>query len=104
MKSEILAAIRHKQQQDIVIIGKGPSIDKINTELLNNFIVLNINDSEAIIPGQICIFHHGWVLDRFDHHKPECNLYITDREMPKGTKRVKAQYVPLFTRKQQTFF
>lgn len=94
MTDKIQAAIADKIDKDIVIIGKGPSIDQIKPESLNDFIVININDSEAIFPGEIGVFHQGWVLDRFDHHAPQCQLYITDRELPEGTQRLKAPFVP----------
>lgn len=94
MKNGLLKAIEAKKNQDIVIIGKGPSIDKVRTDLLNDFIVINVNDSEIICPGEIAVFHSGWVLDRFDHHRPKANLYITDREFNYGPEVLKAKFVP----------
>ena len=77
MKNGLLKVIEAKKDQDIVIIGKGPSIDKVRTDLLDDFIVINVNDSEIICPGEIAIFHSGWVLDRFDHHRPKAKLLIS---------------------------
>ena len=94
MKKELLKAIKHKEDKDIVIIGKGPTVDGIHTEFLNDFIVINVNDSEIIYPGEIAVFHSGWVLDRFDHHTPKANLYITDREFTYGPKALRAEYIP----------
>ena len=76
MKNGLLKVIEAKKDQDIVIIGKGPSIDKVRTDLLDDSIVINVNDSEIICPGEIAIFHSGWVLDRFDHHRPKAKLHI----------------------------
>jgi N-acetylneuraminate synthase len=94
MKRELLQAILGKEDKDIVIIGKGPSVDSIYTELLSDFIVVNVNDSEVIFPGDISVFHSGWVLDRFDHHSPKAKLYITDREFLYGPQYIKAKYIP----------
>jgi sialic acid synthase SpsE len=94
MKKELLKAIQEKHDRDIVIIGKGPSVDSIYTELLSDFIVINVNDSEVIFPGEIAVFHSGWVLDRFDHHNPKANLYITDREFTFGSDVLKAKFIP----------
>lgn len=94
MDNKIRKAIGDNITKDIVIIGKGPSVDKVNLEILKDFLVINVNDSEAIFPGQISVFHQGWVLDRFDHFKPKCNLYVTDREMPDDTESIKAKFVP----------
>lgn len=94
MSRAIHAAIAGKLDRDIVIVGKGPSVDEIDLSVLSNFIVINTNDSEAIYPGDIAVFHHGWVMDRFDHTPPRCRLYVTDRETPAGVPRLHAPYVP----------
>jgi sialic acid synthase SpsE len=94
MKEELLKAIQGKHDRDIVIIGKGPSVDSISTEFLKDFIVINVNDSEVIFPGEIAVFHSGWVLDRFDYNTPKANLYITDREFSYGPEVLKAKFIP----------
>lgn len=90
----LACAIAGKQDRDIVIIGKGPSIDNIDTRLLNDFIILNVNDSEVIYPGEIAAFHHGWVLDVLERHGPRCRLYVTDRPVHGATQSLHANYVP----------
>ena len=90
----LLPAIRGKEGADIVIIGKGASIDAVNTRGLEGMIVINANDSESIIPGDIGVFHHGWVLDRFELLPPQCRLYVTDRTMPVGVPVFPARYAP----------
>lgn len=91
---KLLAAIKGKENSDIAIIGKGASIDKINLSALENFIIINANDSESILTGDIGVFHHGWVLDRFEHTPPKCQVYITDRQMPVSTEVIPASYAP----------
>lgn len=90
----IVRAVEDKQDRDIVILGKGPSIDLIDTALLHDFIVINVNDTEVIAPGDIAVFHHGWVLDVLEQHGPRCRLYITDRIVPGAAVCVGASYVP----------
>ena len=72
-------AVSGKEFSDIVVIGKGASIDSINTNLLKDKIIININDSESIVCGDIGVFHHEWVLNYFKNSPPSCKLYITDR-------------------------
>ena len=44
-KKKILEAIKNKENKDIFIIGKGPSVDGIDLKILKNKIVININNS-----------------------------------------------------------
>lgn len=89
----IARALEDKQGRDIVILGKGPSVDLIDTELFRDFIVINVNDTEVIYPGDLAVFHHGWVLDVLERHGPRCRLYVTDRIVA-GASRIDAPYVP----------
>ena len=89
---KLLAAIKGKENANIAIIGKGASIDKIHLAALERFIVINANDSESILPGDIGVFHHGWVLDYFEHIPPKCRLYVTDRQMPAEVEVLTARY------------
>ncbi len=94
MNQILKQSVSNKKGLDIAIIGKGPSVDKIDLSLLSNCIVINTNDSEIIYPGDIAVFHHGWVLDIFDEKKPQCKLYVSDRFLPKGIAHLAAEYVP----------
>lgn len=91
-RHSLLSATAGLHGADIAIIGKGASIDQIELDALDGMIVINANDSEVIFPGQIGVFHHGWVLDRFEHQSPKCRLYVTDREMPFQVPVLKARY------------
>lgn len=90
----LLSAIRGKENADIAIIGKGASIDSVQVQALEGMIVINANDSESIVSGDIGVFHHGWVLDRFELLPPQCRLYVTDRTMQAGVPVLPARYVP----------
>ena len=91
MYQEIKQAIQDKIGNDIVIIGKGSSIDKINLSILRNYIVINVNDSEVIFPGDISVFHHDWVLDALNYSEYRCTLYVTNRNLPKGVKKLNVE-------------
>ncbi len=83
-----------KVSQDIVIIGKGPSIDEIDLSLLDDYIVINTNDSELIYPGSIAVFHHDWVIDSINQNTPHCKLYISDKVVPGKIERIIVEFIP----------
>ena len=87
--------VQGKEDADIVIVGKGASIDKIRRDAFLGKIIINANDSESIVQGDIGVFHHGWVLDRFEYAPPRCRLYVTDRLMPEGATVLPAHYASL---------
>lgn len=92
MHEQLRNAAQGKEDTDIVIVGKGASIDAIRTDVLRGKIIINANDSESIVQGDIGVFHHGWVLDRFEHVPPGCRLYVTDRSLPDGVAVLPAHY------------
>ncbi len=94
MIDPLIKAIEGKENQDIVIIGKGRSIDEISLHSLKNFIIINVNDSEVIIPGQVCVFHHEWVREFFKGQNPKANLYVTDKAFNSAQAILMAKYVP----------
>lgn len=83
-----------KKTADIVIIGKGASMDAVRTDVLKDKIIINANDSESIVQGDIGVFHHGWVLDRFEQNPPTCRLYVTDRPLSSAVEVCSARYAP----------
>ena len=95
IRNKLLTAIKGKESKDIFIIGKGASIDQINTMSLVDKIIINVNDSEKIVKGDICVFHHGWVLDYLEKNTPSCNLYVTDRHLQGSVPIAKVAYAPL---------
>lgn len=64
---------------DIFIIGKGSSIDKVDSEIFEQGIVINLNDSEKIVRGDICLFYAPWVVNSLQESGFGCSLYITDQ-------------------------
>jgi len=92
MHEQLRSATQFKKDADIVIIGKGASIDEIDIHSLREKIIINANDSESILQGDIGVFHHGWVLDHFEYIPPKCQLYVTDRLLTKNVKVLTARY------------
>jgi sialic acid synthase SpsE len=92
MHEQLINVAKGKVNSDIVIIGKGPSVDLIRKANLHDKIIINANDSESILQGDIGVFHHGWVLDRFEYIKPSCTMYVTDRSLPDGVPVLPARY------------
>ncbi len=93
-KQALADSLHDKQEQDIVILGKGPSADLVDLSVLDDFIVINVNDSEIIHAGDVAVFHHGWVLDSLEQYGPQCRLYVTDRPVAKARASIHAEYVP----------
>lgn len=93
IREKLCKTLAGKECADIVIVGKGASIDGIHTDLLKEKIIINANDSESIICGDIGVFHHDWVLDYFDNVQPACRLYVTDRSLPPNIPVLQARYV-----------
>jgi N-acetylneuraminate synthase len=86
--------IGKKIDSDIFIIGKGPSIDLINTNHFKSSIVINLNESELIFPGDICIFHDQWVFDYFQKNSQKCSLYVCDKKINSDVPQLTLEYVP----------
>ena len=62
----------------IAIIGKGKSIDNIDSKKLDEFYVINLNDSEAIYAGDICITYYDWAKENIQYLGNKCKFYVTD--------------------------
>jgi len=63
---------------EIFIIGKGSSIDEVETRFIKNSVIINLNDSEKIVPGNFCFFHKPWVLKSLSSSSLKCDLYFSD--------------------------
>ena len=94
MLSILEKIVESKHDKDIFIIGKGPSIDSIDLSKIQDSIIINLNDSELIVPGDICVFHDIWVEDYFKDHKPQCGLYFSDKELDHDVAQINCDFVP----------
>ncbi|MBS4154775.1 N-acetylneuraminate synthase family protein [Cobetia sp. MC34] len=93
MKDLLIEAIGKKADKDIYILGKGSTIDEFDLGALKDNIIINTNDTELLLPGEICVFHHGWVLDVLEQKGPQAKLYISDRSVVGADSSISAEYV-----------
>jgi sialic acid synthase SpsE len=79
----------------IFILGKGPSVDRIDAAVLANALVIGLNDAERIAPCDISIFHDDWVHEALRASGWRSRLYITSQELsPPHGDVVRARHVP----------
>lgn len=89
---------------DIFVVGKGPSVDEAEPEVFSNGLVINLNDSERIVPGDICVFHAPWVLDSLSQCGFSDSLYVTQLDLPAEVAVLNADYVPVDQESAQLMF
>lgn len=79
----------------IFILGKGPSVDRINPAVMAGALVIGINDAERIAPCDITLFHDDWVEPALAHSGWRSRLYIASRDVDPGHGEfLKARHVP----------
>ncbi|WP_313420150.1 MULTISPECIES: N-acetylneuraminate synthase family protein [Sphingobacterium] len=61
----------------IVIVGKGSSVKDIDRRTFHNAYVINLNDSERIFPGDLCIFYSRWVTKSLFESDFKASYYLT---------------------------
>ena len=78
---------------NIFILGKGPSVDEVDTRCFDKGIVIGINDSERIAPADISIFHDDWVLESIRLNGYKSDLYLTNCHLPHKVSHLLIPYV-----------
>lgn len=79
----------------IFILGKGPSIDRIEPGVLANAMVIGLNDAERIAPCDITIFHDEWVHASLKDNGWRSRLYVTSTDLnPPFGQVARTRYVP----------
>lgn len=68
--------------EPVFIIGKGPSLDAIRTDALPEGLIINLNDSEKIVAGQIGVFSGGWVREGLAESGYRCCYYLAGKPLP----------------------
>lgn len=89
----IIKMFRDSGKEKIAIIGKGASFDNIDSSVLEDFFIININDSERVFPGDVCLFHHQWVKEFLNVDYGKCKYYITSCESVAGDKYIVVDHV-----------
>lgn len=77
--SQIKNIVSELQTTKIYILGKGPTSGKINTSILEDGIVININDSERIFPGHFCLVHSLWAVESIKANGAKAKIYFSSR-------------------------
>jgi sialic acid synthase SpsE len=65
----------------IVLVGKGASLALINETTLHDAFVVNLNDSERYIAGQVTLFYADWVVESLRKEGFKNSWYVTPQPM-----------------------
>lgn len=76
----------------IAIVGKGPSLDNIDLNVLKDFFVINVNDSEKVYEGDICLYHLGSIKDFLKDNKGGCSLYVTSQPIQNDNRFITVEH------------
>jgi len=79
----------------IFIIGKGPSIDELTDINLLDGLIININDSEKIIQGNIGVFSANWVRHSLKDRGFKCQYYFTGKPLPAAVPHTVLPPIPI---------
>ncbi|MEM8939346.1 MAG: N-acetylneuraminate synthase family protein [Bacteroidota bacterium] len=66
----------------IYIVGKGPSIDHVSKSHVKDGLIININDSEKILNGDIGVFSANWVRKSLKDAGFTCDYYLAGKPLP----------------------
>lgn len=64
----------------IIILGKGSSVKSFPVNSYENCFVININDSERIFSGNLCVFHNKWVTNSLNESGFRAQNYVCTNE------------------------
>lgn len=94
--SPILKNIVSKSRgKPIFVIGKGPSLDLVDCSSLPEGIIININDSERVIAGNIGIFSANWVRHSLQEHGFRCEHYLAGKPLPNSVSHELLSPIPI---------
>lgn len=80
----------------MIILGKGASVDDINSEVFPGTFVIALNDAERIAPADVTIFHEDWVKQALVDSGLRSKLYVTSADFsPEGADVRRLPYEPL---------
>lgn len=99
MQNALTAKLEEKasgKTPDVIhIIGKGPSLDTIDLEQLPPGLVINLNDSERIRPGDIGVFSANWVRHSLQDAGFRCGYYLAGKPLPPDVQHTLLPPIPL---------
>ena len=80
----------------IFVLGKGPSVDKIDKAVFAGSLVIALNDAERIAPADITVFHAPWVEQALKESGERSRLYVTSTDFrPAKAELHHARHIPL---------
>ena len=69
---------RQYPDKPVYVIGKGASMEALPDGFQPDGLILNINDSELLIQGDIVIATEPWVATHLEEHPPSASLYLSN--------------------------
>jgi sialic acid synthase SpsE len=90
----IKSIVSKLQTNKIFVIGKGSTSGNINSEVYKDAIVININDSERIYPGQFCLVHSLWAHESIKMNGSKSECYFSSRESDHESHWFRLRYEP----------
>ena len=78
----------------IVVLGKGFSARKVSQKILDEYVVININDSEIIYPGEFAFVHRDWVIESVKAQNFSSGYYISDKPIEEVKENIVVPYFP----------
>ena len=80
----------------VIILGKGPSLDDIDNKALDGHFVIALNDAERFAPADVAIFHEEWAADAIRDAGSNAKLYVTSTDFqPEQGDVFRVPYEPL---------
>jgi N-acetylneuraminate synthase len=79
----------------IFILGKGPSLDEIDLASVPPGVLINLNDSERVKPGDVAIFSANWVRHSLAEDGFDARFYLAGKSLPAEVPHVVLPPTPL---------
>lgn len=77
----------------IIILGKGNSVKDIDPSTYESSFIINLNDSEKIKTGHLCLFHNKWVTDSLAESGYNASSYVTIEDATIGASFPKEKFL-----------
>ena len=89
---QIKNTILKSKTNNILILGKGPSLDKFISYDFKKFFVINLNDTFKIYGGKLILINKPWALNEINQIKNE-TIILSDRQYLERLKKNIKQYI-----------
>ena len=89
---QIKSTILKSKTNNILILGKGPSLDKFVSYDFKNFFVININDTFKIYNGKLILINKPWAYNEINRIKEKV-VILSDHEYSKRINKNIKQYI-----------